>query len=110
MKTNLFRSVTLLFPFSAARRLPEGNQILYVPEPIRDASGDRGGRAKCTMNFMKLQRKEPAVHFCVENLGASLGISRAAKASPRKSSRVPAAPHTCPAASSHKATAPTKPE
>jgi hypothetical protein len=30
---------------------PEGNQILYAPQTICDASGHCGGRAKCTMDF-----------------------------------------------------------
>jgi hypothetical protein len=30
---------------------PEGYQILYALQPIRDASGHSRGRAKCTMNL-----------------------------------------------------------
>ena len=30
---------------------PEGNQILYTPQPIRHASGHGWRRAKCTMNL-----------------------------------------------------------
>jgi hypothetical protein len=35
----------------ALKGFPEGNQVLYAPEPIRDASGHGRGHAKCTMNF-----------------------------------------------------------
>jgi hypothetical protein len=30
---------------------PKGNKVIYIPEPIRDASGHGRGHAKCTMNL-----------------------------------------------------------
>ena len=33
---------------------PEGYQVLYAPESIRNASGHRGRHAKCTMNFCEV--------------------------------------------------------
>jgi hypothetical protein len=41
----------LLFPPSTVRRLPEGYQVFYAPQPICYDSRHSRGRAKCTMNL-----------------------------------------------------------
>jgi hypothetical protein len=37
---------------------PEGNQILYAPEPICDASGHCRTHAKCTTDFDEVRRNQ----------------------------------------------------
>jgi hypothetical protein len=75
---------TPLLPPSAARRLPEGYQILYSPAPICDTSAHSRGHAKSTMNLDEVAAKRTLRG----KSGASLRIEPAAKASPGKSSRV----------------------
>jgi hypothetical protein len=50
---NMLLSMFLLpfFPPSAVRQLPRGDQILYAPEPIRNASGHCWRYAEGTMNL-----------------------------------------------------------
>jgi hypothetical protein len=53
----------LVFPPPLLIGFPEGDQVLYAPEPIRHASGHSRGRAKCTMCAPKRQIG-PRRHHC----------------------------------------------